>query len=180
MSNTEAPTALSKVPENPNFLSQGGFRLVVKRLPNVNFFATKVNIPTISIQPTAQPNPFVVIPHSGEHIDYDELNITFKIDENLQNYLEIHNWIKALGFPDNFRQYRELKGTDQFFGEGLKSEISIFILTSHRNANYEVIFRDAFPVSLSGFELDSTLDDVDYLDSTTIFKYTSYKIVKVT
>jgi hypothetical protein len=177
--NEEAPTALAAVPANKNFLSNAGFRLVIRRAPHINFFAQKIDIPGISITPPRQGNPFVSIPHSGEHIEYEPLAITFKVDEDLLNYLEIHDWIKALGFPDNFSQYADLKRGDAFVGKGLSSEISLFILTSHRNPSHEVIFREAFPFQLSALQFDSTLPDVEHFEATAVFTYTSYKIVPV-
>ncbi len=173
-------TALDKVPNNKNFLSRGGFKLTIQRAPHLNFFAQRVNIPGLSIPSTSQPNHFVEIPHSGEHIDFDIFAVTFKVDEDLKNYMEMHNWIRGLGFPDNYGEYATLASGDKILGQGIKSDISFFILSSHRNPIFEVVFKDAFPVSLQGLEFDSTLEEVDYLDCTVTFMYTSYRINPVT
>jgi len=169
-------SALDKSPINPNYLSAGGFKVLIDRAPELDFFAQKVNIPDLSIAPTGQPNPFVVIPHSGDHIDYDPLSITFKVDEDMRNWLAMHNWIKGLGFPNEYREYRELKTSATLGRSGIESDIKVFLLTSHRNPNIEVTFRNAFPIHLSGLDFDSTLTDVEYLQSTVSFKYVSYAI----
>ena len=167
-------SALNKTPLNPNFLSRAGFKLVLERAPDLNFFVQNVNIPGLSITPTVHPNPFVHIPISGEHIDYDPLSITFKVDENMINWLSMHYWLRGLGFPDSFKEYLKLYQMNHDLGKGIRSDIKLFILTSHRNPKLEVTFRDAFPIHLSGLEFDSTLSDVDYFESTVSFKYTSY------
>lgn len=123
-----------------------------------------------------QPNPFTNIPHSGDHIDYDPLSVTFKVDENMNNWLAMHNWIKGLGFPNEFGEYAELAAGDRMTGMGIKSDLKLFILTSHRNAQREITFKHAHPFSLSGLEFDSTAPSVEYLESTVSFKYVSYDI----
>lgn len=169
-------SALDKSPLNPNFLPSGGFKVLIDRAPDLDFFAQRVNIPSLSIAPLGQPTPFVSIPHSGEHIEYDPLSITFKVDEDMKNWLSMHNWIKGLGFPNEYREYRELKTSAMFGRNGIESDIKVFILTSHRNANFEITFRNAFPIHLSGIEFNSTLNDVEYLESTVSFQYVSYAI----
>ena len=124
-------------------------------------------------------NPFVALPFPGDHINYGTLEITFKVDEDLENYLELHNWLKALGKPQNYEQYREIEQKPIYTGEGIVSDISITILSSTKLANYEVIYVDAFPVSLSGINFNTVDTDVNYLEASATFKYTYYNIEKI-
>jgi hypothetical protein len=171
---------IENTPDNKNFLSPLNFRFQIKRAPHINFFIQRVNIPEISIQNTNHPNPFVKIPYSGEHIDYGELRLSFKVDEDLQNYLEIHNWIKGLGFPKNFGQYKTLNDGNILEGNGLRSDISVIVLNSNKNPNYEIVYVDAFPVALSGLQFETTDTTVDYLTASAEFRYTYYEIEKIT
>lgn len=169
-------TAISRTPSNPNFLSKAGFKFIVARAPDLNFFIQKINLPSIAIQPTQHPNPLVKIPYSGEHMDYDPLTVTFKVDENMNNWIAMYAWMKGLGFPNNFQEYNALIQNGKKSGQGVESDLKLFILTSHLNPQIEVTFRDAFPISLTGLEFDSTAADVDYLESSVSFGYTSYAI----
>jgi len=173
-------SAIDNTPTNKNFLSPLNFRFQVKKAPHVNFFIQKVNIPEIRIRNTAANNPFVQIPYSGEHIDYGALDIVFKVDEDLQNYLELHNWLLGLGKPENFEQYKNLEDKPSYTGDGLVSDISVMILSSTKLPNYEVTYVDAFPVSLSGLSFNTNDTDVNYLEATASFKYTYYNINKTT
>ena len=92
----------------------------------------------------------------------------------------MYNWMIGLGFPDNFGQYNTLKGQEKITQKALESDISLFVLSSHRNPIFEVIFRNAFPISLSELEFDSTDEDVQYHEATVSFKYVSYAINAVT
>ena len=77
---------LDQTPSNRNFLSPLNFKFTIKKAPHVNFFIQKVNVPQIILKPPIAGNPFTNIPYPGDHIDYSTLEITFKVDEDLQNY----------------------------------------------------------------------------------------------
>ncbi len=124
-------------------------------------------------------NQFVNIPIGGDHLQYGELSVTFKVDENLNNYRAIHDWIRAIAFPDNYEEYRALKDKEPTSGEGLTSDVILTIANSAKVSNFEVNFRDAFPVYLSELEFDTTKTNVDYITASTTFKYIMYDITEV-
>lgn len=173
-------SAIDGTPTNKNFLSPLNFKFQIKRAPHINFFIQQVNIPGIAVPEVQTPNPMVQIPYPGEHLTYETLSITFAVDEDLKNYMEIHNWLVGLGKPKSFKQYADLSSGNPLLGNGVRSDISLVILNSLKNPNYEVIFRDAFPVSLSSLEFDTTETDVSYLKATAEFKYILYAIEKIT
>jgi hypothetical protein len=158
-----------------NFMSPIEFVVVVKRLPNVQFFTQSVNIPSISMQLIDQPNPFKPIPVSGDRAVYGDLSLSFIIDESMNNYIEVHNWIRGLTFPDNFEQHDNLKNSQY----GLLTDISIIIMNSHKNPNIDVSFRDCFPVNLSEVTLDTTQNDVVYPQATVTFTFKDFTITQI-
>jgi hypothetical protein len=164
---------------NRNFLSPLNFKFQLKRAPHVNFFIQKVNIPSISLPTFEVPNPLLKVPFAAVNLDYSDLSITFKVDEDLQNYMEIHDWIRALGKP-SFQEYSSLKANTIVSGDGLKSDIALTVLTSNKNANYQIVFKDSFPTNLSDLEFDTTDEDIDYLTVTATFRYYQFDILKVT
>ena len=170
-------TAISNVPTNLNFLSPINFKFQLKRAPNVNFFIQKANIPGLSLPKIEVPNPILSYPYPGDHLLYDEFQITFRVDEDLQNYLEIHNWIRALGRL-NPSDYAALASNPVYTGNGIRSEISLQILNSARQPNYEIVFKDAFPTILSSVEFDVTMEDVNFLEASATFVYLNYNINK--
>lgn len=175
-------SALDKVPENINFQSQLNFKFTIKKCPHVQYFAQQVNIPEIFVTHAIQHNPFTVIPHAGDHMEWGDLEIVFKVDEDFRNYRQIYNWLHALAYPQDFQNYRDLWEIDQanpMSGDGLKSDISLMTLTNIKNPNKEFVFRDAFPYSLSGL-LFTTIDDEDiYFEATANFRYTLFEIVDI-
>lgn len=169
--------ATDSVP-NKNFLSPLNFKFSLKRAPHVNFFIQRVNLPGLSLPEIDVNNPLIRVPYPGDHLLYDELNITFKVDENLRNYMELHEWLRALG-KRSFAEYREIVSKPSYSGESIRSDISLMVLTSNKNANYEIQFKDAFPISVSGIDFSSVDLDVDYIEARASFRYVTYDIIKV-
>lgn len=172
-------TAIDQTPENRNFLSPLNFKFMIKKAPFVNFFVQKVNVPQIDLRSPVAPSEFVKVPYPGDHIDYADLEITFKVDEDLQNYLEIHNWIVGLGKPQSYDQYKEISEKKSWTGESIYSDISVMSLSSTKMANYEMVFVDAYPVRLSELVFESTDTDVNYITASATFNYTYYTISKI-
>lgn len=164
---------------NKNFLSPLNFKFQMKRAPYVDFFLQSVRLPSLSLPVVDTPTPLIRFPLAGDHLMYDELRITFKVHEDLQNYLEIHNWLRGEGKLDT-SEYSTLARNPIVSGMGLKSDISVTILTSNKNPNYEFIFHDAFPTSISGMDFSSMNDDINYIEASASFRFTYYDINKIT
>ncbi len=170
-------SVLDYTPTNKNFLSPLGFKFYIQKLPNVNFFVQKATIPGLAMGGTPMAaNPLVAIPYSGEHLQYNEFQLTFRIDEDMKNYLEIHNWLRGLGFPEDFSEYRAIQNEDQFLGGGLKTSATFIITSNGKSPNIECVFEDIFPISLSDVVFNTTDETVNYIEATATFRYTQYKI----
>ena len=83
ISNTRQPTKL-------DYASPTQFKFSIIKLPKVEYFCTAANIPGITLGTANQDTPFKDIPIPGDKADYDTLNISFLVDENLEIYREIH------------------------------------------------------------------------------------------
>jgi len=163
-------------PTNLNFMLPDNFKFIVKRLPNVSFNVQSVDIPSISLPAVETPNPFVSLPYPGDHITYGDLSITFKLDERMDAWLSLHNWMRGLGFPESFEEYDTLaRSTDALY-----SDIHINVTTNMKNSELEFVFIDAIPVHLSGWRFDTTTDQVPYIAIDARFRYTLYNINRIT
>lgn len=161
-------TALTRQPTTQNFLSPHGFQFNVLKAPAVNFFVQSVALPGLTLGEAKVSTPFSELKFPGVRIDFTDLNVTFKADEDLQGYFEIYNWMKSLGFPDKFDQYD--------VEEGIMSDISLIILSNQQQPIYTVTFKDAFPIMLGPLRFDTTQQSLDYLIVDTTFAYRSYDI----
>ncbi len=168
-----------ETPESINFVNPLIFKFQIKKTPTINYFVQTVNVPGISMQSVNQPNPFVKIPYGGDHLQFDDLTISYKVDEDLRNYMELYNWIKSLGFPDDYKQYKQLSDKPIIGGEGLSSDISVIIMNNSRIPTYEITFRDAFPIAISSLQFDVTKQDVEFLEASATFRYVSFNIKSI-
>tara|TARA_B100000427_G_scaffold310462_1_gene300288 strand:- start:42 stop:569 length:528 start_codon:yes stop_codon:yes gene_type:complete len=161
---------------NRNFLSPVGFKFSITRIPKADFFANQANIPGIDLGFAVQPTYLKDLPLSGDKLTYSDFNLRFLIDENMENYLEVHKWLRGLGYPDNVGEFGEMQTNDPS-GEGLiTSDATLLIYNSSFNVNTKIHFKDVFPVSLSPVEFDATMTDVDYVTAEVVFKYSIYDI----
>lgn len=169
-------SVLNRTPDNINFLSpQSGFKFVIKRLPTVSFFLQRINVPGITTFAPTTSNPFTKIPHVGDHLDWEGLELTFKVDEALTNYREIHNWLVATTSPIDFSGYNTLANASKQSGASLHSDISLLIMDNSKGTVITTLtFVDCFPVSLSGFILSTDENDIQFVEATASFAYTYY------
>ena len=187
----------SRQPTKLDYASPTQFKFSIFKLPKVEYFCTAANIPGVTLGSTSLPTPLKDVPIPGDKLDYATLNISFLVDENLENYREIHGWLTGLGFPKDYSQFRDLQsaGSDRYpttqnvglskeLGQvkkaiqddgGLYSDATLFVLTSKNTNNIEVRFRDIYPISLSGLDYNQQANDVDYLTASVPFSYKIYE-----
>jgi len=167
---------VSPMPIVPNYFSPIEFRVAIKRLPNVEFFTQRSMIPSISTNPVIQPTMFNNVFRTPDSVNFSNLDLTFIIDENMNNYTEIFDWMIASAFPENHEQFRQIKDSE----EGLFSDISVVIMNSKKNSNIEVTYKNCFPISLSDVQLNTTEQDVVYPEATASFQYDTFSIRRLT
>ena len=169
-------------PTEINQLNVVSFETNFLRMPNVNFFCQTVSIPSVALGEAFLPTAFSSVPVEGDRLTFENLNIGFYVNEDLSNYMEIYNWLIALGFPDEFPQFY-LNGdaiSSPSSYSTIKSDMNIMIQTNKTNPNYNITFKDAFPTSLGAIPLDATATDLQPIVVDATFKYTgSFTISKV-
>jgi hypothetical protein len=120
----------------------------------------------MSLSTTDTATPFVTIPNSGK-ITYAPLTITFRVNEDLTDYLEINNWMEGLGAPSNFTQYADINNSQA----GRYSDATLIINNSRKIGNLSVTFYDLFPVDISDIQFTTMDTDVNYIECTVDFRY---------
>ena len=158
-------------PTNTNPLNPTGFRFAIQRLPNVVFFGQAANLPGFTFSHIEYKTPMSpTIPVPGDSVEFEDLIVKFMVNETLANWLEIYNWVRALA------RIKELNLDTQDGQEAKVSDALLYILTSNRNVNVRVFFRDLFPTNLSSLEFDAAVTDIDPIMADTTFKFCYYDI----
>ena len=164
--------------QNRNFLAPVGFKFTLAKYPKVSFFSNSARIPELSLGTAIQPSYLKDIDVPGEKLTYGDLTVRFLVDENMKNYMAVHNWLKGIGFPETPQQFADqttnsdgVRDEKEVFSDG-----SLHILNSNFQDVAIVKFSDLFPVGLTSLEFDATETDINYFTAEATMRYTVYNI----
>ena len=174
---------IDRAPSKFDYASPIQFRFKMTKLPTVEFFVQSANIPGITLGDTTLPTPLKDISMPGDKLTYQTLEVSFLVDENLNNYKEIHDWMTGIGFPQDHKQFADVlaTGSDRFSGStastaavgsgkpaplsegGIYSDATLIVLNNKNIAKTEIRFQNVYPTSLGSLSYDIKASDVDYL-----------------
>ena len=144
-------------------LSPGNFKVSIDsgEFANIAFFCTTANVPGLSQASvlTGYKNNNAYAP--GDTIDYSTFDVTFIVDEEMKNYVEIFNWISNNSSAKP--KYRD---------------VILSILTNKNNINKQVRFHKAFPISLDPLQFTTQDTALDYLTCNVTFQYDKFDFVR--
>jgi hypothetical protein len=173
--------------QSVNFLRPNAFRFSIKNLPGVNYTCQSANLPGLSLGYAIQPSPFIDIPVVGDKNSFGDFTIRFLITEDMSNYIQIYEWLVALGFPNSYNQYRNFAGDRLNLFPFVKdshgapialaySDATLTILDSNNVPKTNIRFKDAFPISVEALDFDITSSSVEYFVGIASFKYKTFEI----
>jgi len=172
-------SAFGKQIQNRNFLSGVGFKFNLTKFPKVDFFSNSARIPELNLELTTQASYLKNIDVPGERLSYGDFTLRFLVDENMENYQSIYDWLTGLGFPETTKEFAEIikdkdgqRDPKEAFCDG-----TLRILNSNFREVGKVKFNDLFPISLTSLEFDATNTDIQFFTAEATFKYTLYKLV---
>ena len=156
----------------------------MNRCPKVDFYCNRANLPTITLGNANQSTYLKNIPVPGDKLEYEDLQLDFIVDEDCENYLQIYDWITGLGYPESLQQYDDLKRNSRFYPAedapfNERSDGTLVVLNSNYQPSLRVVFKDLFPVSLSGIPFSAVETEERYFTATVSFKYTIYDVIDV-
>ena len=173
------------------------WRLAFNRLPKTTWFCTAANVPGITLGEATYPTPMADMFVAGDKLTFETLNITFLVDEELQNYRELWEWIVGMGAPVSHSQWTtgltkgdgltttfSAVGTDDNINprqkststeKNLYSDATLIVYNSKNMPKVNVKFKDMFPTSLYSLEYSQDLTDVEYFKASATFRYLYYE-----
>jgi len=189
---TGTQSALARQPTEFNYSQSNQFRVRLSLFPKTEWFIVRANIPGVTLGQGIQATRLIDMPIVGDKLTYDQFYFTFIVDEKLENYQELHNWLLNIGFPEKYDQFQgEVRsdGTTRAtglthdlnvpgFGKSsdreLYSDIDLYILSSKNNPVVKITMFEAFPVSLTNIEYSQQETDTTYAECTATFSYTLF------
>ncbi len=168
-------TTVSKF-EGTNFLQPTGFKVVVNRdrFKNLEFFAQSVQHPDVSVSPAIQTFRRSNVYLPGDKLEYGTLTIDTILDENMNVYKEMHDWL-TVGVEE---KQTPSDGNTIISQDKSFYDISVLVLSSHNNTIDTIRYKDAFPTNLGTINFQSTVDGVQFITFPITFAYTTFTITK--
>lgn len=151
-----------------NFLAGNRATFHITSLPGFEFLCQDFVIPGINMNPVVFPTRFSNVKFGGDKIQYEPLNVTFIVDELMENWIALFNWFVGVGFPESHEQYAQ-RPIDT-------SDATVLVFSNHQNPVVTVSFKNLVPVSLGS--IDFTTQDQETLirRATVNFEYDYYTI----
>lgn len=187
--NSEILSNVAKINDGAvrDFLRPNGFRLLFQHIPAVAYTCQSVTLPSVTLGSAIQPTPGGIdLPHFGDKAAFGDLYIKFIVDENMANYIEMFDWMMALVYQENYQKYSRLSGDRLKRFPFVKktrddkapptSNAKLMILNSSNLPSIIINFVDIFPIELQPLDFDVTVETINYLTTTSIFKYRSFEI----
>lgn len=165
---------MADLTNNINYLQPTAFKLIIdrKNYPNLEFFAQSVSHPGITLTTAELPFRRANLHMAGDKLTFDELSATIIVDEDLNSYTEMFNWLEMLveqnNKPATVRQDNIVPTA---------ADITLSILTSHNNNNKRFVYVDCVPTSVGNINFEATVGDIQYLTFPVSFRYSYFKII---
>ena len=169
---------IDKLPSNYNILSPVAFKFEISKLPSLTFWCQSANIPDLSLGSVSIPSPLRDSPIHGNQLELGTFDMEFVVDEDLVNYLEVHDWMRSLSSSYTTDDYSRI-ASDSLPPNGVVSDGVLTLLTNNMVANKEVHFHDMFPTSLGAISFLSNIDAVEAITCTVSFMFSDFKIENV-
>lgn len=168
----------SPVNINPLY-GTGNYQFSLIKFPEITFMIKSVEVPGISLGTAMQTSSVHDVPVPGESLTFDDLTCSFTVDEKMDNYYAINEWLIGLGYPENHSMYRELLKNSK--NEASITELSkgmtdgvLNILGNDNLPIMQMQFIDCFPTRLSGLQFDSSNSDSEPLVANVTFAYSHH------
>jgi len=158
---------ISSQPANLNTARENRFRVVFRRLPNVQFWTQSVQVPPYTVNFVEQPTPYGKIPLPAD-VNFTEWQLNFRLDEDFKNYRELYKWMRATTND----------GSSDFYDKNsLHSDATVMFTNSEGKETQLMVFQNVIPGILSGFDMNYTGAPPAEILVNASFKYMRHEFV---
>jgi hypothetical protein len=168
-----SPTTNESNLTNISILQPNAFKLSISRkhFPNLEFFCQSVLHPEVSATPAELPFKRVAnIPFAADKLNFGELTCMIILDENLNSYTEMYNWVNRITQQSNVTP---TMGTNAI--PPSEADITLSILSSHNNVTRQVVYHDCIPTGLGLVQFEATSGADQYIVYPATFRYSYFE-----
>jgi len=158
---------------NINYLQPTSFRLVIdrKNYPNLEFFCQSVSHPSMTMSAAELPyQKLVSVPFPGDKLNFGELSANVILDEDMQAYDEMYNWLRRLLDTPTKNASDKIDGTVSHY-----ADITLVVLSSHNNKTKQIRYIDCVPTELGTIQFESTVDGTSFITFPIAFRFSYFE-----
>jgi len=146
-----------------NLLALTGFKLFIhsEDFKHTQYFAVSASFPAVSLPEVTTGYRNLSGFVSGDKLAYDPLTIRIAIDEKLESYREIFNWIHSNTTNNELTVH----------------DVTLHFLTNHNNISRSVRFANAFPTNIGGLEFNVQQTESEYAYVDVTFRYDYFEFM---
>ncbi len=146
-----------------NPLTSVQYKFEIHNLPSVTYGAQSIILPSMQTDAPLMSTPRRSVPLTGTQLNFDPFNITFLVDDELNNYSELYNWmIYTVTHPFD-------KATHV-------SDATLHILHGDLTPNKKITFIDCFPTLVAELPFESHVNDSDVIECSAVFNFAYFKL----
>lgn len=150
---------------NYNQAIAANFKITIPSVPELEFYALTINIPTVSLGPIEVPYQDARLKVPDNKYIWDDITISFILDEDLYAYELIKDW--------NYDVRNK-----EFWQAGIK-DINIIPLDSNKNIEFSFLATGAWPNMIGGWQYTSASSISDFLTFDVTFSYQTLQIKRL-
>lgn len=179
--------ALTRTPENTNYLQPTKFLLSFDRIGGTTYFCQQVNVPGVNLgqAPISFPGQDVFSP--GNKLTWNPLAIRFIINEDMSSFIGLYDWFKAIASPqgtDERNRLTELQNSYKVVSTKPDylhnySDATLTVLSALNNPIIRIKFVNVFPITLNDIGFDTTLSADTIITADATFMYDYYEFEKL-
>ena len=156
-----------------NYLQPTGFKIVMdrKHYGNLQFFATSVNHPSVTVAALELPYPRAHVHLAGDKLRFGEVTFMVILDEKMSAYTEMYDWMERMV---DTNQVSNIDRSDT--KAGTSADISLIALTSHNNKTKTIRYIDAVPTSLGDVAFE-TVSGEQHITVPVSFSFSYFEVV---
>jgi len=137
------------------------------------YYCQAANLPGIAFgmatQPTILGHP-VKVPTGSYR--FEDLQIVFRVDENIENWLEIYDWMRFAG------NYENANNTDRHNEKTTGARL--LVTNSSYKPKFAIDFKNIFPIYLSSLNFNVTKPKSEEILCIAKFAFTGYTVIGIT
>ena len=166
---------MAQLTSNINYLQPTSFKITIdrKNFPNLEFFCQDFTHPGMIMNAVEVPfRKLQSIPFVGDKLTFNELLANIIVDENLDAYNEMYNWMRT-----NLDNNENSRLEDTGLRPPTVSDIVLSILSSHNNVTKQIRYIDCMPVALTDVQFQSTASGTEFVTFGASFRFSYFELL---